>query len=393
MFVSCRSDLIQSKREDVTVKHLKVLILANDTTYTYNLRNEVIERLIAEGNSVVVASQPLLLQEELKELGCRLVDIKTDRHGRNLFSDLALLRKYQRVLSDEKPDVVLTYNIKPNAYGGMACRMAGIHYFPNITGLGTAMEYPGLMQKITTKLVKTGVAKADCIFFQNEENRQFFIDHHLMRRKTRTRLLPGSGVSLKMHKAMEYPMDENGIVFLFIARLMREKGIDLYLDAAEKIHEIHPRTEFHICGQCDDKNYIERIKEAESKKYIYYHGEQKDMVPFFEMAHCIVHPSYYPEGMSNVLLEAAAHCRPIITTDRAGCRETVDEGKSGFIIPVRDEDALVSALERFLKLTWEQRREMGLAGREKTEREFDRQIVAQAYVEEIERAIGNTNVG
>ena len=186
---------------------LKVMILANDTTYTYNLRNEIIERLASDGHEVVVASQPLLLQNELKSLGCRLVNIETNRHGTNPLSDFGLLMKFRQVLSDERPDVVLTYNIKPNAYGGIACRMTKTHYIPNITGLGTAVVYPGLLQKISTKLYKVGVAGADCIMFQNEENRHFFIDHHMMPKKARARLLPGSGVSLKVHKAMEYPAD------------------------------------------------------------------------------------------------------------------------------------------------------------------------------------------
>lgn len=372
------------------MKKQKVIIFANDTTYTYNLRNEIIERLVAYGYEVVVASQPLLLQDELKALGCRLIDIETNRLGTNPLSDFGLLMKFRKVLLDEKPDVALTYNIKPNAYGGIACRMTKTHYIPNITGLGTAVEYPGLMQKISTKLYKAGVAGADCIMFQNEENKQFFIDHHMMPKKARTRLLPGSGVSLKVHKVIEYPADTGVINFLFIARVMAEKGIDLYLGAAKRIYEKHKNVMFHICGQCDDEKYIDLLKEAEKSGYITYHGEQKDMVPFFEMAHCIVHPSYYPEGMSNVLLEAAAHCRPIIATDRAGCRETVDDGKSGYVIPIKDEDALVKALQNFLELDWNERNAMGIAGRKKIEKEFDRQIVVKAYIEEIEKIFANT---
>ena len=370
------------------MKKLKVMILANDTTYTYNLRDEIIERLAADGHDVIVVSQLLLLQEELKGLGCRLVDVETNRHGTNPLSDLKLLLKFWKVLLDEKPDVALTYNIKPNAYGGIACRMTGTHYIPNITGLGTAVEYPGLLQKISRKLYKAGVAGADCIMFQNEANKQFFVEHHMVPKKVRTRLLPGSGVSLKVHKAMEYPAENTGINFLFIARVMAEKGIDLYTGAAKRICEKYKNVMFHICGSCDDEKYIEILKAAETSGYISYHGEQKNMVPFFEMAHCIVHPSYYPEGMSNVLLEAAAHCRPVITTDREGCRETVVDGISGFVIPVKNEDALVDALEKFLKMSWKEKRDMGLAGRRKIEREFDRQVVVNAYEEEIERLFG-----
>lgn len=364
----------------------KIMILANDTTYTYNLRNELLEKLIADGNEVVIASKPLLFQEELKTLGCRLIDLETNRHGKSPLSDLRLLFQYRKLLRSEKPDVVLSYNIKPNVYGGMACRMTKTQYLPNITGLGTALEYPGMMQKITSRLYRSGVFGADCVFFQNEENEQFFKSHRILRKNARTRLLPGSGVSLKMHHAMPYPDAGGETNFLFIARVMREKGIDLYLGAAKRIFEKHKDVVFHICGQCDDAAYLERLTEEEQNGYIVYHGEQKNMIPFFEAAHCIVHPSYYPEGMSNVLLEAAAHCRPIITTDRPGCRETMEDGKTGFLIPIKDENALTEALEKFLEMSWEQKRDMGLAGRAKIEREFDRQIVIKAYEEEIEKA-------
>ena len=366
---------------------LKVLVLANDTTYAFNLRDELLERLVSDGNEVVVASQPLLYQDELKGMGCRLIDIETNRHGKNPLSDLELLSKFKKLLKAEKPDMVLTYNIKPNVYGGMACKSLKIRYIPNITGLGTAVEYPGMMQKLTTRLYKSGVAGASCIMFQNDENQAFFAEHKMLKQGVRTRLLPGSGVNLNKHKAMPYPENSDTINFLFIARVLKEKGIDLYLNSAKRIYEKHKNVVFHICGLCDDESYLGLLDEAEKSGYIKYHGQQKDMIPFFEMSHCIVHPSYYPEGMSNVLLEAAAHCRPIIATDRSGCRETVDDKKSGFIVPIKDEEALVNALEAFLAMPYDQKRDMGLAGRAKIEKEFDRQFVVGAYLEEIERAV------
>ena len=359
----------------------KVLMIVNDTTYAFNLRDQVIERLVQAGYEVVVASQPLLHQDDLKKLGARLIEVQTNRHGTNPFSDLRLLKRFVEIIRNEKPAVVLTYNIKPNVYGGIACRITKTKYLPNITGLGTAVENPGLMQKIAMRLYKSGIAGAHCVFFQNEENRQFFMHHKLLRADCRTVLLPGSGVNLLKHEMLEYPEVGEKVNFLFIARVMKEKGIDLYLNAARKIHSENPETAFHICGYCDDKKYLEELGKAE--KYIIYHGEQSDMIPFFRMAHCIVHPSYYPEGMSNVLLEAAAHCRPIIATDRAGCRETVEDGKTGYLIPVRDENALTGAMEKFLALNWEERKNMGLAGREKAEKEFNRQIVAAKYLEEV----------
>lgn len=364
----------------------KIVLLVNDTTYAYNLRRELIQRLVSEENEVVVVCALRLLQEEIKSLGCRLIGVKTERQGTNPFDDIKLFFGYFGLLQKEKPDLVLTYNIKPNIYGGMACRLMGIRYMPNITGLGTAVEYPGLLQQLTTRLYKLGIAGAECVFFQNSENKQFFIDRMLLNKRSRTVLLPGSGVNLAAHQQLPYvPGDK--IHFLYVARLLKEKGIELMLSAAKRIAEEHPNVMFHICGGCDDPKYLKAVQEAEASGYIRYYGEQTDMVPFFRQAHCVVHPSYYPEGMSNVLLEAAASGRPVIATDRSGCRETVDPGVSGYLIPIQDEEALVKALEDFLSQSWESRREMGLAGRRKMEREFNREIVVKMVTDEVNSCV------
>lgn len=360
----------------------KVMLLVNDTTYAYNLRGEVIRSFAARKIEVVVVCELLLLQEELEALGCRVIGVQIGRHGTNPVQDLKLLKQYISILLKEKPDTVLTYNIKPNIYGGMACRMLGIRYMPNITGLGTAVEIPGKMQILTTKLYKWGVAGAECVFFQNLENKRFFQSRKMMGKRSRICLLPGSGVNLEKHKVKLYPQG-NRINFLYVARVMKEKGIDLYLTAAKIIHEKYPYTVFHVCGMCDDPDYLDILKKEEKNGYIKYHGQQRDMAPFFEKAHCIVHPSYYPEGMSNVLLEAAASARPIIATDRAGCRETVDDGITGFVVPIKDETALITAIEKFINMSWQQRRDMGLAGRRKMEKEFDRAIVVEKVVNEV----------
>lgn len=362
----------------------KILVIANDTTTAYIFRKEIIQELIHRNYEVILAADLLNFANELKEMGCTLFPVSTGRRGTNPLADLNLLRKYRTLIDHEKPDAVLTYSIKPNVYGGIACQQTHTPYLTNVTGLGTAVEYPGVLQMITTRLYKAGVKKADCIFFQNEENRNFFISRNMLSKDARWRLLPGSGVNLDTHPLLVYPKEDDVIHFLFAARILKEKGIDLYLNAAKCIHEEYPKTVFHICGKCDDEGYIERLKEMNETDYIVYHGEQKNMTPFYEMAHCIVHPTYYPEGLSNVLLEAAAHGRPVITTDRAGCREAVDSYKTGMIIPLKDEEALVEAIRTFMVMDPQKHRDMGLAGRKKAEREFDRNIVVNTYMEEIE---------
>lgn len=361
---------------------MRIILAANDTTFIYNLRREILEGLVAEGYETAVMCQVLQFQNELEQIGCKVINIETARQGKNPFKDVALFRRYYQALKEYRPDVLLGNNIKPNVYAGLACQMLGIKYIPNITGLGTPVENPGPLQALTTRLYKMGVAGASCIFFQNSENQRFFEAHNMMPKHAKVRLLPGSGVDLKSHPAFPYPEGET-VHFQFTSRILKEKGIDLYLAAAERIHAEYPNTVFHICGGCDDLAYKAILKQAQEDGYVVYHGQQKDMTPFLKQAACIVHPSYYPEGMSNVLLEGAASARPVIATDRAGCRETVEDGVTGFLIPIKDEDALVDALEKFMQMTLAQRQAMGLAGRAKMEREFDRNIVVKAYLEEI----------
>ena len=358
---------------------MKITLIANDTTFIYNLRREVLAKLVEEGHQVTVLCQLRSHREALEQIGCRLYHIPIGRRNTNPWADLKLLYHFFQMLRKINPDVVFTNNIKPNVYAGIACRVLGIQYIPNITGLGTPVENPGKLQFLATRLYKYGVAGADTIFFQNDENMRFFEQHHMMPKNSHVCLLPGSGVNLQAYPELPYsPCDV--VHFLFVARLLKEKGIELYLSAAKRVAQNHPNVMFHICGGCDDPKYYERVKEAENAGYLQYHGEQKDMRPYFQMAHCVVHPSYYPEGMSNVLLEAAASGRPVIATDRSGCRETVDAGKSGYLIPIKDEEALVAALEDFLGLTWEEREALGHAGRIKMEHEFDRQMVVQKYM-------------
>lgn len=359
---------------------MKIVILVNDTTILYNHRFEVVRGLVQAGHQVKIVAQMEHFVQEFGSLGCTLIPLTVNRHQKNPFNDLKVLYTYYKLLKVSNPDVVLTYNIKPNVYGGMACQLLGLTYMPNITGLGTAVEYPGMLQKITVLLYKLGMRKARTIFFQNTANRAFFEEHGILRKSTKAVLLPGSGVNLTKHLPMPYPNAQE-THFLFVARILKEKGIDMYLTAAKKFSG--SKVKFHICGPFDSPGYQEKVKAAVQAGTVLYHGQQKNMKPFFEQCACLLHPSWYPEGMSNVLLETAASARPAITTNRAGCREVVEDGKTGFIVPVQDESAFLRAVEKFLALPWEERKQMGLNARARVEKEFDRQLVVDAYVKEL----------
>ena len=357
----------------------RVAILSNSALGLYSFRRELIERLVQEGNEVVIFAPDEEKKDYFKNMGCQYKEISIERRGINPLSDVKLLMAYYREIRNTKPDVVLTYTIKPNIYGGLVCSLLGVPYISNITGLGSALENRGWLRLLTMFLYKLSLRKARCVFFQNKENQRFFLENIFS--DVHNRLIPGSGVNLDHYQVLEYPHGDE-IHFLFIGRILKEKGIDLYLEAAEHLKSKYSNTFFHVLGACDEK-YCAILKDKESKGIIHYHGRQNDVREFHKISHCTIHPSYYPEGMSNVLLESAACGRPVITTNRNGCREVVDDGVNGYLVQPRDAKDLIEKIERFLQLGFEEKRKMGLMGRVKVEQQFDRNIVIQSYMEEI----------
>ena len=362
----------------------RVLILGNSGLVVFGMRGELIQRLVKDGHDVVVSFPNGILGEGeqlAKEYGCRHFEIFIDRRGTNIIRDLALLRNYRKLIKQLKPDVVLSYTVKCTTYGGMACRFTKTPHIANITGLGKGLAEGGLRQKLLVKLYKLGVKAAECVFFQNQQDRRFFEERRIKHRKND--VLPGSGVNLEKYVPIAYPSDDQ-IVFTYIARVMKTKGIDEFLAAARMLKSEYPNVEFHVCGFYED-DYKDIIERAEKEGTVQYHGQVNDVRPFEAMSHCIVLPSYHPEGVSNVLLEAAACARPIITTNRPGCAEVVDDGINGYLIREKDPQDLLEKMRKFMSLPREEREKMGMNGRRKVEREFDRQIVVQKYLDCIQQ--------
>lgn len=360
---------------------MKIIILTNLDVGLYNFRKELLERLVDDKHEVIISLPQGELIPNLQAIGCKFIQTEFDRRGMNPLADMKLLMKYRSLLKTEKPDIVLTYTIKPNLYGGMACAALRIPYVANITGLGTAVEQPGIMQKGLLFFYRYALRKAQRAFCQNEDIELFLKRHHIAVNKLA--LLPGSGVNLERFSVLPYPGD-NRTEFVFISRIMKEKGIDLYLKAAEVIKSKYPNTVFHVCGFCE-QDYEQTLQDMDNRGVIVYHGMVRDIREILKDVHCTIHPSYYPEGISNVLLESAACGRPVITTNRSGCRETVDDSATGYVVPIKEEAPLVKAIERFMALKWEQKRDMGLAGRDKMERQFDRDFVVRQYLSEIRK--------
>lgn len=365
----------------------KILVLSNGIVGLYNFRKEVFQQFRELGWEVVISAPTKNREKQadwFRNIGCEIVETTFERQGMNPLADFKLMLYYKRLIKRIKPDVVLSYTIKPNLYGGLASRLCGVPQIANITGLGAAVENPGTLQKITIMLYKICMCKTSVVFFQNDENRQFCLSHNMLNGKNI--LIPGSGVNLDFHQRQPYPEESAPIRFVFCSRIRKEKGIEQFIETAKYIRNKYPNTEFHVLGGCEG-NYESRLKQLTDDNVIVYHGRQNDVRPFFAMGNCTIHPTFYPEGMSNVLLESCATGRPVITTDRAGCREIVDDGVNGYIVKEQDSADLIEKVEKFINLSYAEKQAMGVAARQKVEREFDRKIVVNAYLNAVNELV------
>lgn len=360
---------------------MQILILANHSGGLYDFRKDLIAELKKQA-SVTVAVPHNDRWEELQLLADRVIELPVDRRGMNPVHDAKLFRRYRKMLRAVKPDLVLTYTVKPNVYGGLACRMAHVPYAVNITGLGSALENGGLLRKFVLALYRPALAGAKTVFFENAGNRDDLVATGVVP-QGRDVVLHGAGVNLDDFPCAAYPQDAP-LRFLFVGRVMHEKGVDeLFYAARQMKQEYGDGVEFHFVGSFEE-SYKPLMDELEQSGIVKYHGYQSDMRPFYAMSGCVVLPSYH-EGMSNVLLEAASSGRPLITSAIPGCMEAVEDGVSGYLCESRNAEALLLSLRRFAQLTPEERRDMGLAGRRRMEALFDKKAVVERTVEYINR--------
>ena len=358
----------------------QILILANHSSGLYDFRKDLIAELKNYAN--VKAAVPHNNRwEDLCELADHVIELPVDRRGMNPVRDAKLFRQYSAMLKKVRPDLVLTYTIKPNIYGGLACRMAHIPYAVNITGLGSAIENGGWLRRFVLALYKPALKGARVVFFENAGNRDTLVSAGVVP-EGRDVVLNGAGVNLEDYPYQPYPQ-EGPVRFLFVGRVMHEKGVDELFAAAKRMkQEFGDGVEFHIVGSFEEA-YKPVMDELEQSGVVRYHGYQPDMKPFYAMASCVVLPSYH-EGMSNVLLEAAASGRPLITSDIPGCREAVEDGVSGYLCPAKDADALYAAMRRFASLPQVEQAELGRRGRERMEQRFSKAAVVAETIKHLE---------
>ncbi|MBS9719647.1 glycosyltransferase family 4 protein [Tianweitania sp. BSSL-BM11] len=360
---------------------MKVVMTVNAAWNIVNFRRSVLNGLIAAGHEVTVLAPPDDSVTELARLGAAFVPLTMNVKGLNPLDDLKLLGTFKRHLRDERPDIVLSYTIKNNVFGALAAKAYGIPFIPNVSGLGTAFLSNGALRLLAETLYRRAFSKLPIIFFQNGDDRTLFVQRRLVHPE-QGRLLPGSGIDLGQFAASDLPAQSKPTTFLMIARLLRDKGVVEFVEAARLIKSHLPETRFQLLGAAGSQNRsaidLSTVQGWEREGVVEYLGTTTDVRPFIEAAHCVVLPSYR-EGAPRTLIEAAAMARPLIATDVPGCRSIVDEDVTGFLCAPRSANSLAAAMKRFLDLPQQARTAMGLAGRLKMEREFDQTIVLAAY--------------
>lgn len=358
-----------------------VLLVSNTDLSVYWFKRELVMELLRLGYRVGIVTPPGPKVEKFREMGAEHIPIRINRHGKNPVQEIKLLWDLTEIIRKHRPEIVYTFTIKPNLYGAAACRLLRIPIVCTVTGLGIGLEKPGLLRTMALTMYKAVFRKVDKVLFQNKENMEFLLSHGVKMKSWD--VIHGSGVNLEAFPLTAYPQEEP-VRFLFSSRILEEKGIEYYIHAAEYLSRKYPQTEFHVCGLIEDC-YQGRLLQAAEDGIVIYHGMVENPVEYYKMCHCVVLPSFYLEGLNNTLLEAAAVGRPLVTTDHLGCRETVMDGVTGYMVPIKDQNALNTAMERIVLMSASEREKMGAAGRSLIATKMDRKKIIAKYIEELEK--------
>ena len=369
-----------------------VALLTNNDDDVYCFRKELIEAIISNEYECLISCPYGPKFELMRDIPYIYDNPIIDRRGTNVIADIRLFLHYFKLFKTYRPSVILTYTAKPNVYASIAAHLCHIPVINNLTGLGSIVHEAGLKKRFIMWLFKIAYRKSACMMFQNATNMQLALDSGMVRGEYK--LIPGSGVNTDRYPLQPYPEGGDGrigptVVFNYIGRIMKDKRVDDYLEAAKRIKSTYPNTEFNLLGFIEptEIHYEDELKKLEEDGIVVYRGSQKDIRPFVAMAHATIHPSTYGEGMSNVLLESASSGRVLITTDNPGCLETVDKNVSGFIYKGGDVNQLVDTIELFLGMTNDDRKQMGIAGRSYVKTHFSRDIVVNAYLLKINELV------
>ncbi|BDH60661.1 capsular polysaccharide biosynthesis protein [Lysinibacillus sp. PLM2] len=358
----------------------KILFLANHFITLYNFRKELIKRIVDEGHEVYLSIPASDQNEFFRELGCEIIETPIDRRGVNPVKDIKLILSYHLLIKQLKPDIIFSYTIKPNIYGSMISNILKIKQVSNVTGTGATFINNNLISKVAKAFYKISIKHSYKVFFQNKGDCEFFIKNKMI--KSNYDILPGSGVNLEHFKYSNLPHD-NETNFIFIGRIMKLKGIDEYLKAAQVIKSEFPNTNFFVAGFIEEEKYKKIIDDYNNNGIINYIGFQKDIKSWIEKCHCTILPSYGGEGVPNVLLESAAMGRICIASNIDGSKEVIDNYTTGYLFEKGNEQDLINKIKLFLNQSSDNKRAMGIRSREKMIKEFNREFIIDKYLKEI----------
>ncbi|MDP0494289.1 MAG: glycosyltransferase family 4 protein [Fusobacterium sp. JB021] len=363
------------------------IMLSSNTLYSlYNFRYNLLEKLKEKGYEVVCLGENDEFKKRLEDRGFRTINLEINKRGTNPFGDLSLLMEFIKIYRKEKPDCIFHYTIKPNIYGTIAAKILRIPTVNNVTGLGYMFGKKSLTNIIVKILYKIAFKFPEKVFFQNEDDMKLFLENKLIERKICGRL-PGSGIDLEKFKPTEKVKKNEKVIFLFLGRIVDNKGVRILNEVSKEIFKKYKNVEFRLFGKInkEERGYVseEEMKSWENKSNIKYCGNSKDVREQIQDSDCIILPSYYREGVPHSLLESAAMGKPIITTNNVGCKDIVEHGYNGFLSEIKDVQGMVKNIEKFLKLSNEEKGKLGINGRRKGEKEFDVNIVVNRYLETI----------
>lgn len=358
----------------------KILVVANNSGGLYGFRKELLYSFVEKGVEVVCLTPFDDDVDNLKKIGVKLIETPIDRRGINPIKDILLFFNYLRLIKKEKPDLVVTYTIKPNIYASIASKLLHIEYANNITGLGTAFQNDGFLRKLVVGLYKISFRKSKVVFFENIDNLNTIVDLGIID-KQRVCLLNGAGVNLEEFGFVNYPKKSDVTRFLFMGRVMAEKGVNELFDATRKLISDGYKISLTLLGNYEE-DYKNIIENYEQEGWLDYQGYQDDVKPFIETAHCFVLPSWH-EGMANTNLECGAMGRPIITSNIHGCLEAVIDGETGFLAEPKNADDLYDKMKTFIDLPYDKKIEMGQASHNHIAGKFDKKDVVSKTIERI----------
>lgn len=368
-----------------------ILLVANTLWSVYNFRKGLIKSLIAKGYEVTIVAPADDYIEKIKSLGCYFESISVSSQGRNPFKDLMLLLKLIKIYRKIKPDFIFHYTIKLNIYGSIAAGITNCKSIAITTGLGFVFNKETLLTKFITHLYAFSFRFAKEVWFLNEDDRDVFLRKRIIN-KNKSFILASEGVDtdyFSPKQVLEQINSDDNIIFLLVARMLWEKGVGVYVDAAKLLKAECPNVRFQLLGACDSHNpgaiTRQEIENWQLKGIVEYLGVENDIRPHLMSADCIVLPSFYREGVPRALMEASSMRKPIITTNNVGCKDVVVDGETGFICNVRDHIGLANAMRKFIALTSQERINMGYAGREYIIRKFDENKIIKMYHNTLEK--------